>query len=93
MVNHGVRGAQSGGPVPFILATPHHSNAWARSYPSAYQAELAELEDRVQQYEAALAELEQAGDQLTPEELEGAEQLYEEYQALIEEYGWLQSRA
>jgi hypothetical protein len=75
-------------PAPFILATPHHSMAWSRSFPEAhqqtiqaYQAQLVQLETLLTQY----AEADAAG-QLWPEDRMAADQLNAEYTRLAEEY-------
>lgn len=96
----GVGGAPGFGPgggqpaSPFILATPHHSMAWASSHPGAagstarsYQQRLARYGQLLQQYAAA----ERAG-RLSAEERQQAERLHTEYQRLVEEYRRLQEQ-
>jgi len=74
--------------APFALATPHHSMAWTRSYPEAFAAMLEEYEGRLAEYERALADADamfQQG-QLTSEELQQADALYQEYMIVLAEY-------
>jgi len=76
--------------VPFILATPHHSMAWAYgAAEQAMQPTAADYEAAIAQYEATLASMEQA----IQETLRQAEaldvqykQLVKEHQATVEEY-------
>ena len=86
-VGHGSR-AQSGSAVPFILATPHHSRAWAQSFPQAflaavqlYEQRLGQIEEILQQYQQG----EQAG-KLSDTDRQEANQVYAEYQRLMAEY-------
>lgn len=48
------------GMAPFILATPHHTNAWADSFPDAHRQALAQLELTAHQVEQAIAQYEAA---------------------------------
>jgi hypothetical protein len=90
-------------PAPFILATPHHSMAWAGTYPELAGAAagaggasgpggagFAGADPELAAYEQALAgfaEAEQAG-RLSAVDASAAEQLYAEYQRRIaERYG------
>lgn len=72
------------GPSPFVLATPHHSMAWAGD-PGAIVAEydrvLGGYEDALREY----ARLEAAGE-LTEGDGVALDRLYEEYTRLGEEY-------
>jgi len=84
----GVPGARGSGAVPFILSTPHHSMAWAGSFPEAYRAQLSSYEQRIAQAEQLLLQYhqgEQAGI-LTDADRIQAEQLHQEYQRLVAEY-------
>lgn len=77
-----------GMPAPFILSTPHHSMAWTGSFPGAHRTALAAAEAQLRAYEEQLmqyAEADQAG-QLGPEDVARADQLYQEYHQLAEEY-------
>ncbi len=58
----GVRGAAGGGEgmAPFILATPHHTNAWADSFPDAHRQALTQLDAMALQVQQAIAALEAA---------------------------------
>jgi hypothetical protein len=81
-------GAGGRGAVPFILSTPHHSMAWARSFPQAYQAMLAAVEQQIQELEQVLQQYhegEQAG-VLTDTDRQQAEPVFQEYQRLVAEY-------
>jgi Subtilase family len=73
------RGA--GGEVPFILSTPHHSMAWAAGG-SAQQAPQAGAPSQAQQYEAALAALEQQ----IRSGLQQLNQLDAQYRTMLAEY-------
>jgi hypothetical protein len=83
------------GPIaPFVLATPHHSMAWTRSYPSAYQATMVSYEQQLLEYERVLeqyAEAQAAG-QLTDAERGEGDRLYAEYTELLQEYGQIAGR-
>ncbi len=74
--------------VPFVLATPHHSNAWAQSFPEAARTTAAQYESAILQYEQALGELHQAAvkNQLSDTDIQAAEMLHQEYLALVAEY-------
>src|SRR5262245_23388496 len=53
--------AASGRPVgnaPFVLATPHHSMAWAETFPGAIERALAQLDQQLASLDAMVAELE-----------------------------------
>jgi subtilisin family serine protease len=75
------------GPAPFMLATPHHSMAWAATSPGASQTTLPGA-GNLSQYAAAIAALEmleqQAG--LTEAGIQQLEALRREYQALLEQW-------
>jgi len=74
--------------TPFILSTPHHSTAWAHSFPGAYRAKMQELKHTIDSYEKELTCLQQATNQrvLTEEEKNHASQAYLEYEQLTAEY-------
>jgi hypothetical protein len=83
-----VMGPGSRGASPFILSTPHHSMAWASSFPQAYQAQMTTYEQQIQQLEQLLSQYhqgEQAG-MLTDADRQQAEQVYQEYERLVAEY-------
>lgn len=79
---------ETGGAQPFVLATPHHSQAWAASYPGAYEQSVAEMEAQLAQYHEILSQYEQAAQagQLSAEEQQQAAALAETYAALLAEY-------
>jgi subtilisin family serine protease len=81
--------------APFVLATPHHTMAWAQSFPEVFAAMLAEYESRIAEYEQVLAELDALYQRglLTPDQLRQAEQLYQEYRAWAAEYQALTQRS
>lgn len=89
-INPGRRqtGRESGVAAPFILSTPHHSTAWAHSFPDAYQAKMQELTQTIGQYEEELTRLETASTQGTLSEADQgqAAQVFAEYQQLMAEY-------
>src|SRR5581483_2856033 len=74
--------------APFVLATPHHSMAWAQAQPAALQAALAQSASQIAQFAAALAERDEAErqGQLTEAERAELEQLREEHQAMLAEH-------
>jgi len=73
-----------GDPSPFILSTPHHSQAWTQSFPqlatqparqqSSASAKLAKLEQQLQMIAQA-----QAAGQLPPSDVEACNALFEGY--------------
>jgi hypothetical protein len=77
-----------GDPTPFILSTPHHSRAWIGSYPGALEARLGGYESQIAEYEQFLDQCAQAEDagQLGDQDRAAAEQLYNDYTRLVEEY-------
>jgi subtilisin family serine protease len=81
--------------APFVLATPHHSMAWAQSYPQAYQATLAQYEAMIGECEKALNAINQAYQQgqLSEAEVKQAEAIYQQYQTLVAEYQQLSQRS
>ena len=77
----------SGGAAPFVLATPHHSNAWAQSYPQAHQATLAQHQAALQELEQLLGEAAEAAAQgrLSPQDEARYRQLQEQHRQLCQE--------
>jgi hypothetical protein len=76
-----------GDPAPFILSTGHHSMSWAQSFPEAYQAAVAGLQQQIGQYEQMLqegAQAEQSGG-LSAEDRAMLEQVAQEYDRLVTE--------
>ncbi len=75
------------GPLPFILATPHHTNAWIESHRALREQEVESLAAQAQEMEQALtqyAEADAAG-RLSATEAATADQVYAEYQRVMEE--------
>jgi len=74
--------------APFVLATPHHSMAWAQHQPAALQAAVKQLETELTQFATAIAEREQAEQQgaLTADESQQLTQLRRDQDALLREY-------
>jgi len=75
--------------VPFILATPHHSMAWAGTAAAQQASRPTSFEEVIPQYEAALASLEQAMQQgsMTLQQLDGQYRLLlAEYRAVVDAY-------
>ncbi len=77
-----------GGSTPFILSTPHHSMAWKGSFPEAYQAQLTNYEQQIEQLEQLLSQYQQSEQtgMLTDADRQQAEQIHQEYQRLVGEY-------
>jgi hypothetical protein len=76
------------GRAPFVLATPHHSDAWQRAAGAQGAADLAAYEQRLGEYEMALREYataEQSGG-ISGQERADAEAIYAEYVQLASEY-------
>ena len=81
-----LRGA--GQPAPFVLSTPHHSQAWEQGYAEAMEAHRAAYEQQLAEYEQLLrdyAEAEASG-ALGDTERQALESLYAEYTRLAAEY-------
>jgi hypothetical protein len=75
--------------TPFILATPHHSMAWAGTAAAQTPSGALSFEEIIPQYEAALAALEQAMQEgsTTLQQLDAQyRQMLEEYQAVVSAY-------
>ena len=81
-------------PGPFVLSTPHHSMAWAQTYPAAFQAELEQLQMTMAEYEQMLTEMqvEQQRGQLSPAEQQQMQALQQEYQQLLAQYQQMTQR-
>ncbi len=77
-----------GGATPFVLSTPHHSQAWSRSFPDAFQQQLAALGQQIAQYEQLLQQFQQAqlAGQWTAQDAEAFAELSAAYTALVQEY-------
>ncbi|MCA2970556.1 MAG: zinc metalloprotease [Acidobacteriaceae bacterium] len=88
VVNPGVNIGGGRGAQPFILSTPHHSMAWGRSFPEAFQAQVSQYEQQIAQAEQLLAQCQQAeqAGALTDADRQQANQIYEEYQRIVGEY-------
>jgi hypothetical protein len=73
---------------PFVLSTPHHSMAWTKTFPESAQATMEAYILQIQQYEQAINDYIQAEDagKLSPEDRQQADILYQEYNALVQEY-------
>ena len=50
--------AGAGGGAPFILVTPHHTMAWAKTFPGALEKAIAQLDLQLASFEGVVAELE-----------------------------------
>ena len=76
------------GPAPFVLATPHHSMAWAGSFPGAHRAALSAAEEQLREYEQVLDQYAQAqaAGPLGPADVSEGDRLYADYMQLVEEY-------
>ncbi|AKB24932.1 hypothetical protein MSMTP_1463 [Methanosarcina sp. MTP4] len=74
--------------APFILATPHHSDAWVASYPADYPAMAGNYEVNLANLASNIALLEEVGQQngLTENGMQKLEYLRQQYQALLSEY-------
>jgi hypothetical protein len=81
--------------APFVLATPHHSMAWASSFPDAFEARLAELEQQIHEYWRAIGERVDAQRRglLTADEGQQLHALRLEYAAVLAEYQDMLRRA
>lgn len=78
----------AGSAVPFILSTPHHSMAWVQSYPEVYQAQVAQLEQELQQLHDVLVQAGEAESQggLGDADQAQVEALYQQFLELLGEY-------
>ena len=74
--------------TPFVMSTPHHSNAWSQSYPEAYQQTIKQMEATIQQYYQQLQQIEASmqNRQLSDTEMQQVKAIYTEYEKLVREY-------
>jgi len=81
--------------VPFVLSTPHHSMAWAQSFPGAHRTSITQYESTIAQYEQTIREINQAYEngQLSEADMHNAANIYQEYQALLAEYQQLRQQS
>ena len=84
----GIPDPLQGRAAPFVLSTPHHSMAWAQSFPEAHQATLAQYESAIAQYEQTIREINAAFEkgQLSEADMQAAENVFQEYQSIAAEY-------
>jgi tyrosinase len=77
--------------APFVLANPHHSMAWAQTFPGSLEQALAGLEAQLGEYESALGQLEAAKAQgtLSAEDARQMETLKQEFEAMLAEHDQL----
>ena len=80
-------GPNDPGPMPFLLATPHHTNAWIASHAAMRDQQVESLAAEAQQLEEALERVAQADAEgrLSSTEAASADQLYAEYQRIMAE--------
>lgn len=77
--------------TPFVLATPHHSMAWASTFPGSLEQALAGLESQLAEYESTLGQLEAAKAQgtLSAEDARQMETLKQEFEQMLAEHDQL----
>jgi conjugal transfer/entry exclusion protein len=77
--------------APFVLANPHHSMAWAQTFPGSLEQALAGLEAQLGEYESALGQLEaaQAQGALSAEDARQMETLKQEFEQMLAEHDQL----
>jgi Pregnancy-associated plasma protein-A len=77
-----------GGPAPFVLSTPHHSQAWEASYPGVVGSDRGAYEQQLGEYERVLREYAEADErgELGDSERAAIEELYRQYTELGEAY-------
>ncbi len=75
------------GPMPFVLATPHHTNAWIESHRAIRDQQVDSLAAEAEQLEQALVQLAQAESEgrLSSTESASAGEVYAEYQRIMAE--------
>lgn len=73
--------------MPFVLATPHRTNAWIESHRALRDAQVEELAAQAEQLEQALTAIAEADDagRLSETESATADGLYAEYQRIMAE--------
>jgi hypothetical protein len=74
--------------LPFVLATPHHTMAWQRSFPDMAQQQVQQLSAQIAQYEQLLVQYTaaEAAGTLSSVDSVRAEQVTAEYNTLLAEY-------
>jgi tyrosinase len=79
-------------PAPFVLSTPHHSMAWAQSFPEAHQAAIARQEAAVAEAEDTIRQINEAFQrgELNEAQMRAAETTFQQYQELIKDLEGLQ---
>lgn len=75
------------GPMPFVLATPHHTNAWIESHKALRDQQIETLAAEAEQLEQALTQYAQASSEgrLSATEAASADQVYAEYTRVMAE--------
>jgi hypothetical protein len=94
LLDHGIpnQGFPGQGPgpeaLPFVLATPHHTMAWTKSFPDMAQSRAATLLNQINQHEQALKQLAdaEAAGTLSAYDSVAAEQVNRDYERLVAEY-------
>jgi hypothetical protein len=94
LLDHGIPNPQFPPPgpgpeaMPFVLATPHHTMAWTRSFPDMAQSRAASLLSQIAQHEQTLQQLgdAEAAGALSAYDSVAAEQVNREYDRLVAEY-------
>ncbi|MGB7980960.1 MAG: zinc metalloprotease [Candidatus Nanopelagicales bacterium] len=79
--------AGGAGPMPFLLATPHHTNAWIESHRALREQQVQSLAAQAQEMETALTQFAAADAEgrLSATEAATADQVYAEYQKVMAE--------
>jgi hypothetical protein len=75
------------GPMPFVLATPHHTNAWIESHKALRDQQIESLAAEAEQLEQTLTQYAQASSEgrLSATEAASADQVYAEYTRVMAE--------
>jgi hypothetical protein len=75
------------GPMPFVLATPHHTNAWIESHKALRDQQIETLAAEAEQLEQALTQFAQTSSEgrLSATEAASADQVYAEYTRIMAE--------
>ena len=73
--------------MPFILANPHHSMAWARTFPGSLEAKQGELRAEIARFETAISGMDAKREEseLTSKEREEYDRLVRGYRSLVSE--------